>query len=155
MSADDPRGLVVLERDYAGNSHTLRDVRNDVAAALRSSIVDPDVEERARLVVSELATNAIQASPGQRYGLVVRIGSDRSVVVRITSFGERHTLPSREAWGPETATAVRGRGLLIVGTLSDEVEIDQPASDIVVVTATLRPTPHHQDSRPPGDLSAG
>ena len=110
MSADEPCGLVVLERDYAGNPHTLRDLRNDVAASLQSSTVDPDVEERARLVVSELATNAIQASPGQRYGLVVRIRSDRSVVVRITSFGEHHTLPSREAWVPKPRPRSVGEG---------------------------------------------
>lgn len=146
MSAREPRGLVVLERDYAGNSGTLRDVRSDVVASLRSLIVDPDLEERAQLVVSELATNAIQASPGRRYGLVVHVDSDRSVVVRVTSMGEHHALPSREAWGPETATAVRGRGLMIVGTLSDEVEIAQPASGTVVVTATLRPAQHDRGS---------
>lgn len=146
MSAHEPHGVVVFERDYAGNSGTLRDVRSDVVASLRSSIIDPDLEERARLVVSELATNAIQASPGRRYGLVVHVASDRSVVLQITSTGDHDALPSRDAWGPETVTAVRGRGLLIVGTLSDEVEIAQPASGTVVITATLRPTPRHQGS---------
>jgi anti-sigma regulatory factor (Ser/Thr protein kinase) len=141
MSAQEPRSLVVLERDYAGNSGTLRDVRSDVVASLRSSIIDPDLQERAQLIVSELATNAIQASPGRRYGLVVHVAPDRSVVLQITSTGGQHALPSRDAWGPESASAVRGRGLMIVGALSEEVEIAQPASGTVVVTATLRPTP--------------
>jgi anti-sigma regulatory factor (Ser/Thr protein kinase) len=147
MSTHEPRGLVVLDRDYAGNSGTLRDVRSDVVACLRSSIVDPgaDLEERAQLVVSELATNAIQASPGRRYGLVIHVGSDRSVVVQVSSTSEHDGPPSPEAWGPATATAVSGRGLLIVGTLSDEVEIARPASGTVVVTATFRPT----SRRPP------
>ena len=146
MSTQEPRGLVVLEREYAGNSGTLRDVRSDVVASLRSSIVDPDLEERAQLVVSELATNAIQASPGRRYGLVVHVGSDRSVVVQVISKSERGAPPLREAWGPQTATAVSGRGLLIVGRLSDEVEIAQPALGTVVVTATFRPASHHHRS---------
>ena len=146
MSTQEPRGFVVLEREYAGNSGTLRDVRSDVVASLRSSIVDPDLEERAQLVVSELATNAIQASPGRRYGLVVHVGSDRSVVVQVISKSERGAPPLREAWGPQTATAVSGRGLLIVGRLSDEVEIAQPALGTVVVTATFRPASHHHRS---------
>ncbi|MEO8267571.1 MAG: ATP-binding protein [Ilumatobacteraceae bacterium] len=145
MSTQEPRGIVVLEREYAGNSSTLHEVRSDVVASLRSSIVDSDLEARAQLVVSELATNAIQASPGRRYGLVVHVGTDRSVVVQVISRSERGP-PLREAWGPETATAVSGRGLLIVGKLSDEVEIAQPASGTVVVTATFRPTSHHHSS---------
>lgn len=144
MSAEQPRGLIVLERVYAGNSATLRDVRSDVVASLRSAVGDPDLEERAQLVVSELATNAIQASPGHRYGLVVQLGNDNSVVIQVTSTSDREAPPLRESWGPETATAVRGRGLLIVGMLSDEVEVAQPASGTVVVTATFRPTSHPQ-----------
>lgn len=136
----------MLEREYAGNSGTLHEVRSDVVASLRSSIVDPDLEERAQLVVSELATNAIQASPGRRYGLVVHVGSDHSVVVQVISKSERGAPPVREAWGPETATALSGRGLLIVGKLSDEVEIAQPESGTVVVTATFHPTSHHRRS---------
>ena len=142
MGAEQPRGLIVLERVYAGNSGTLRDARSDVVASLRSAVGDPDLEERAQLVVSELATNAIQASPGQRYGLVVQVGNDNSVVVQVTSTSDREAPPPRESWGPETARAVRGRGLLIVGMLSDEVEVAQPESGTVVVTATFRPTPH-------------
>lgn len=144
MSAEQPRGLIVLDRFYAGNSGTLRDVRSDVVASLRAAVGDPDLEERAQLVVSELATNAIQASPGHRYGLVVQVGTDNSVVVQVTSTSDREAPPARESWGPETARAVRGRGLLIVGMLSDEVEVAQPASGTVVVTAMFRPTSHPQ-----------
>ena len=46
--------------------------------------------------------------------------------------------PPREAWGPAHAVAPRARGLLIVGELTDEVGVEQPAAGTIVVTATLR-----------------
>ncbi len=139
MSPEQSRGAIVLDRAYAGESGTLRDVRHDVVACLRASIVDQELEERAQLVVSELATNAIQASPGTMYDIRVSLGSDHSVVVRVSSWRGRGVPPAREAWGPATDVAVRGRGLLIVAKLSDEVEVEQPTAGTVVVTVTLRP----------------
>jgi hypothetical protein len=56
----------------------------------------------------------------------------------VTSSTGRDTPPPRELWGPATAIAPKGRGLLIVGKLTDEVGIEHPAAGTVVVTATLR-----------------
>ena len=91
-------------------------------------------------MVSELATNAIQASPGANYGIRVSLDDDRCVVLRVTSASERGRPPPRGAWGPATAFAIRGRGLMIVGELSDHVDVQQAGEGTVVVTATFRPT---------------
>ena len=99
---------------------------------------DQELQDRAELVVSELATNAIQASPGTPYGLRVSLAGDGAVVVAITNSTQRDGLPPRSDWGPAHPGAQRGRGLLIVDELTDDVEVDQPAAGTLVVTATFR-----------------
>lgn len=131
----------MLDREYEGTTGTLRDARGDVVGCLRQHLADQDLQDRAELVVSELASNAVQASPGQPYGLRLRLDDDGSIVLSITSSSERDTLPPRETWGPATLLAARGRGLLIVGNLSDQVDVEQPAAGTIMVTATLRAAP--------------
>jgi anti-sigma regulatory factor (Ser/Thr protein kinase) len=138
MNLQHGRGPVVLDREYAGQAGSLLNVRRDVAACLQGSGFGPELEERAQLVVSELATNAIEASPGTRYGICVSLNTDRSVVLQVKSSSDR-VPPPRDSWRPVTQLAPRGRGLLIVGELSDHVDIAQLAPSTVVVTATLSP----------------
>jgi anti-sigma regulatory factor (Ser/Thr protein kinase) len=141
MSRERPSDLLVLDREYDGTTGTLRVARNDVVDFLREHVPDEDLHERAELVVSELATNAIQASPGVAYGLRVSLTGDGAVVLVVTSSTLRDGPPPRESWGPAHATAPRGRGLLIVDGLTDGVAVDRPSDDTVVVTATLRVAP--------------
>ncbi len=138
MSREPPPDLIVLDRLYDGTTRTLRNARHDVVGALNAHLPDGDLQARAELVVSELATNAIEASPGVAYGVRVSLAGDGSVVVAVTSRTRRDGLPPRSAWGPTQPRAPRGRGLLIVGELTDEVEVDQPDAGTVVVTATFR-----------------
>lgn len=138
MSGERAPNRVVLDREYEGTTSTLHSARNDVMDCLRPHVADTDVQERARLVVSELATNAIQASPGSAYRLRVSLASDRSVVMEVTSSTARDTPPPRDLWGPATAIAPKGRGLMIVDKLTDDVGIEQPVAGTIVVTATLR-----------------
>jgi anti-sigma regulatory factor (Ser/Thr protein kinase) len=134
--------VVVLDREYDGTSNTLRVARNDLMAALDSYVIEDDIKERAQLVVSELATNAIQASPGAAYGLRVSLAADGSVLMSLTSSTLSDGPPPRNAWGPAHPIAVRGRGLLIVGKLTDDVDIEQSLPGTIVVTATFRPSAH-------------
>ena len=141
MSREGPGDHVVLDRVYEGTTNTLRIARNDVVECLVAHAADQDVRDRAELVASELATNAIQASPGAAYGVRVSFDGDGSVVMAVTSSSETDMPPPREAWGPVTAVAPRGRGLLIVGKLTDAVDIKQPTVGTIVVTATFRAQP--------------
>jgi anti-sigma regulatory factor (Ser/Thr protein kinase) len=132
--------FVVLDREYAGTTTSLRSARHDVIEVLRAHLpADQELRDRAELVVSELATNAIQAAPGTSFGLCVSLSGDCSVAIAITNYTLRDGgLPPRSAWGPAYPSAPRGRGLMIVAELTDEVEVEQRAAGTVVVTATFR-----------------
>ena len=132
------RAEVVLEREYEGTTCTLRAARTDVTMLLHQRGVDPDLRDRAELVISELAANAVQASPGNPFGLRLSLDNDGAVVLTVTSYTSNGSPPPRERWGPITLRAASGRGLMIVGELSNRVVIDQPDPQTVVVTATLR-----------------
>ena len=127
-----------FRRVYDGTSGTLRVARNDVVGWLGDHGLDTDLQERAALVVSELATNAVQVSPGSDYSIQLSIASDRSAVIEVTSHTSYEMPPPREHWGPPSRLAPRGRGLMIVGEMAQDVAIDVPNGDTVVVTATLR-----------------
>lgn len=137
MSRERASGSVVFEREYDGTTGTLRVARRDVVRCLRAHTTDPDLENRVALVVSELATNAIQASPGNAYDLSVSLLVDGSVVMTVTSSSEFTVPPPRDTWGPATAIAPSGRGLLIVDRLTDGVDVEQTAGGKIVVTATF------------------
>ena len=99
-----------------------------------------ELRDRVALVVSELVTNAIEAS---RDG--VELCADRdartgSVQVQVSNRAPAGAVPDRRDWGPDSLMAERGRGLAIVEALSESVSVDHLA-DTVVVTATLAPRP--------------
>ena len=134
-----PRGPgVVLDREYDGTTGMLRAARTDVKGCLHEHGVDLDLRERAELVLSELAANAVQASPGRPFGLCMRLAPDGTVVVSVTSHADNGSPPPRQQWGPLTLRAPSGRGLMIVDSLSERVVVDKPDPRTVVVTATLR-----------------
>lgn len=132
------RAEVVLDREYDGTTGRLRVARSDVTGCLSEHGVQQDLCERAELVLSELAANAVQASPGNPFGLRVTMEKDGAVVVAVTSHTSNGRPPPREQWGPITLLAPSGRGLMIVDQLSEDVVVDEPDSRTVVVTATLR-----------------
>jgi len=129
---------VVLDREYQGTTDTLRAARSEVGDRLAERDLNLDLRERAELVVSELASNAVQASPGTPYRLCVAIESDESVVIELTSEAAQGGPPPRAEWGPTNVLAATGRGLLIVDELSDDVNVQRPTAGRIVVTATLR-----------------
>ncbi len=126
-----------LHRDYEGQAATLRAARGDVLAWLSGLGADEATKERAALIVSELATNALQASPGHTYTVRVARDDDQfaSITVRNRTTGGR---PSpRDRWHFADRSSLRGRGLAIVTSLADEVTVDDHEGD-VVVTARIR-----------------
>jgi anti-sigma regulatory factor (Ser/Thr protein kinase) len=117
---------------------TLRSARNDVTGWLDERGMGQDLRDRAALVVSELATNAVQAAPGTAYSVRVWFADGGSINVAVTSHTANDRPPPRGEWRPSNMLALRGRGLLIVGELAHHVAVDQPAPETFVVTATLR-----------------
>ena len=93
------------------------------------------------MIVSELTSNAIQASPGSAYNVeVVRVDDAAAISVRNRPDGRFP--PPREQWRPAEQMSLgelspRGRGLATVESLSDELTIEHDG-DVVIVTARLR-----------------
>lgn len=125
-----------LQRAYDGATSSLRSVRTDLLGWLADAGADDEVRERAALVVSELAANAVQAAPGRRFA-VDAAWEDPHVVVTVRNETDGDRPPRQATWGPVDALAPRGRGLAIVDALADGVTVDDAGGD-VVVTARLR-----------------
>jgi anti-sigma regulatory factor (Ser/Thr protein kinase) len=135
-----PRAMdsqLVLFREYRGTTDTLRQARSEVGGWLAARHLGSDLRERAELIVSELASNAVQAAPGTPYRVRVAVDSDESVTIALTSEGSDGGPPPRALWGPSSVFAETGRGLLVVDQLSDNVRVQRPTAGQVVVTATL------------------
>ena len=101
-------GHVVLQREYQGVTSALRAARSDLMDCLGRGF-DQDLRDRAQLVLSELATNAVEASPGSPFVVRLKIDEGTSLVVEVTSRTSAGAPPARESWGPATALAARGR----------------------------------------------
>ncbi len=100
--------------------------------------------DRVELAVTELITNAIEASEGSS-PVTVQVRHDDDVVEVVV----RNRSSARVPCPPEEidVTALRGRGLTIVHHLSDSLAIDD-AGDQVVVRATFNARPAIGDERP-------
>ncbi len=125
--------MTAVDRSYAGSTDTLNQARLDLAAWLLLHGLEA-VAADAQLVLSELASNAINASPNQPY----RVAADIAEMLVITvSNRSTEELPPAEAWAPESILAPQGRGLMIVNALSDSVHVEQTESG-THVSAYLR-----------------
>lgn len=93
-----------------------------------------DLRDRIALAVSELVSNAAEAS-GDAI-VVEAVDRPDRVEITVTNRAADTALPARESWRPEHALADRGRGLFIVDTVADHVEVDT-GDDTVRVTAVF------------------
>jgi anti-sigma regulatory factor (Ser/Thr protein kinase) len=115
---------------------SLAPVRRAVAEALRRAGVPSPTLDELLVVQGELLANAIEASVGDAAGsgapeegsaapvevtVLVRDGYVE-IAVRGMASG---AIPPVSAWRSPEVGAPRGRGLFIVGELSDEVEVRQ------------------------------
>jgi anti-sigma regulatory factor (Ser/Thr protein kinase) len=125
-----------LHRDYDGDAVTLRAARRDVVEWLSGCGADGATKERAALIVSELASNALQASPGSVYRVrLVRVDHDHAAI-SVSNQSAGAGPPDREHWHPADAMSLSGRGLSIVDSLSMETTVEQRGA-AVVVTAVV------------------
>ncbi len=135
-----PAGPRAFDREYEGTLASLRSTRDDVSAWLRIGECDHEMVERAVLVTSELASNAVQAAPGRPYRVTIRAAGDSLVELVVSNQFVSTSPPDRDRWVPTTPTAPRGRGLSIVEALSRDVRVDVDHG-VVRVTALLQTAP--------------
>jgi anti-sigma regulatory factor (Ser/Thr protein kinase) len=153
---------VVLLRTVAPTMASLAPVRREVAETLRRAGVSSPTLDELLVVQGELLANAIEASAGDE-AIEASAGDEaieasatdvtgsgapeegsaapvevtvlvRDGYVEIAVRGRASgVIPPVSAWRSPEASAPRGRGLFIVGALSDEVEVRQDGRVSVVV----------------------
>jgi anti-sigma regulatory factor (Ser/Thr protein kinase) len=126
-----------IRHRYPGVTSALAAVRADFELWLLHQGVVFEERQIAVLVLSELATNAVQASDGSDYQVAYQRIDGHSIEVSVANWVGRSTIPPRQHWGPDDPLARRGRGLEIVESLADSVATEN-ADDMVRVTVCLR-----------------
>lgn len=129
-----------LDRDYDGEAATLRAARHDVLTWLSGRGADEATLQKAALIVSELATNALQAAPGQTYRVSIGLVDAECAEISVRNQANGARPPDRDRWRFADRSSLRGRGLAIVSSLSEDVTVDAD-HDEVVVTARVRIVP--------------
>ncbi|MFP4511955.1 MAG: ATP-binding protein [Acidimicrobiales bacterium] len=115
--------------------------RHRVSRWLAQAKTDRVVNDELALVVTELVTNAVEASPGPDATIEIHGHFDRgpSVVLQVSDHGRGFSL----GHSPElpAVRAVRGRGLPIVDALTDHLVVErQGETTVVEITRNLGDT---------------
>lgn len=140
MNAAFEQPVAQLSRAYEGAAASLHLARADISDWLRERGGDDDTVERAVLIASELATNAVHATPGMPYTVLLRGIDTDHVELTISNPRSAQTLPPSSSWVPAEVLAPQGRGLSIVAALSEDVAV-YLEDHRVLVTARIRTTP--------------
>jgi anti-sigma regulatory factor (Ser/Thr protein kinase) len=97
--------------------------RHQLASWLSRSRVDRETRDELALVITELVTNAIEASPGANAQVEIRaeVAAGPQVVLTVSDAGAGFQMAGspRLPAGP----VIRGRGLPIVNALMDELDV--------------------------------
>lgn len=112
----------IFERRLQPSPSLLRPLRHEITRSLDGAVGEP-VRNDVLLLVSELCTNAMEASNGRSCEIVVRIDltHDDCVVVEVEDCGDGFALNRRRAEDHDEA----GRGLAIAKALAKQVEVDR------------------------------
>lgn len=124
---------------YPGWTSSLADARRDTAHWLASHGAPAELISRAELIVSELATNAMEAAPGEPFSIGLRSldDDDAGFVLTVANGSDGATIPARDTWPIADPLTAQGRGLAIVASLADGVEVTRNDTRRVVVTVRL------------------
>jgi anti-sigma regulatory factor (Ser/Thr protein kinase) len=125
-----------FDRTYGG-AGSLSDARSDVRLWLDGRGADGDSSRRAVLILSELASNAVEASPDTAYHVHVAT-LDRSTL----DIAVRNSRRAGSTAPPESSALAgplepRGRGLAIVESLSHGISV-LVTDDEIRVSVTCR-----------------
>jgi anti-sigma regulatory factor (Ser/Thr protein kinase) len=133
------RAGLPLEVRLPASVQAVPTARHKVARWLSHARVDSEVRDELALVVTELVTNAVEASPGPSASIEiqVRFGAGPAIILQVADEGSGFDLSQQPAL--PTERAVRGRGLPIVHALMDELTVERRGDHTVVeVSRALR-----------------
>lgn len=118
--------------------HSVPQSRRGFVSWMRAAQVDPDTVDDLEVVYSELAANAVAASPAPDDAVHVRAEIDAQVLVLEVS--NRTEDPQRMPQTPTPDDPLRsnGRGLLIARAFVDSVDVELLAPDRLLVRCCRR-----------------
>lgn len=131
-----------FEMEFSARLDSIPLARHELGQWLRTGRVPSPICEELALVVTELVTNAVEASPSPAARVEVWARFDEEkVILRVSDEGEGFEPEIDPTALPELSTE-RGRGLPIVNALMDEVNVHRNTSHTVVEVA--RSLPNHE-----------
>jgi anti-sigma regulatory factor (Ser/Thr protein kinase) len=118
------RGVVVARSFRATPSSGIA-IRSFVRDALRVRRLADDIVADVQLVVSELAANAIEHGAGDDLAVEVDASHHRFLEVSVTCVSDAApALRAWRTWAIASPDARSGRGLGIVSTLMDDIDVE-------------------------------
>lgn len=135
MNSRDRETGALGDTTFPASAASLADVRSTLRAVIGDEL-EPSRLAELLLVATELATNAIEASPGTDYRLAV-VAGPKEITVRVSNYRPQTQLPLPEEYGPSHVLDNRGRGLHIVDTLADRLELSGEEDGWLHIEATF------------------
>lgn len=128
-----------FQAEYVSSTRSVGIARKKLDEWLDQSGVSVSARADAALVVSELATNAVEASSDTPFGVAAALhpGSDRLDIV-VTNHGAP-PLPNLADWDTKSAIRPRGRGLMIVKSVAAEVRVERRDLTNIVRATVVAP----------------
>lgn len=125
-----------LRRRYESATASIGIARGDADQWLAAHQYAVASREVLALVVSELLSNAVQASNAP-FDMEIAAVDSAHVGVTVANRPDESSMPDRADWGPDDVLAARGRGLAIVDALAESVAVDEQP-DRVTITAVVQ-----------------
>lgn len=132
-----PQRIDEFSATYDADRSVIQEARQEFSGWLNGWVDDDDAVQDMVLVLSELLANAVDASPDPKAAVQVRGCTEdgREVVVEVRNMTERWVSAERR-WDLDDPLRLGGRGLLIVGSLVDDLELEHdPRSRTTTVRA--------------------
>lgn len=126
---------------FDAHVHAVPEHRRSFVGWMRSADVDDDVIEDLEVVFSEVAANAVVASPSTRDEVRVRALIDESVLVlEVSNRTDGNGRLPLDAPDLDDPLRPNGRGLLIARAFVDSVEVEADGPGRIVVRCCRRLT---------------
>lgn len=138
-----------FDQAVAPHPAALSRAREELRSQLESwRLSEPNIED-ILLIHSELVTNAMQQGTGKPITVTVHHGAagdrlagrlpadqiaPKEIKMVVTNRDSVDRVPHPDFWHPAGLLANTGRGLLIVGSLSDRVEVSEDDSQVAVTS---------------------
>jgi len=123
---------------YPADTATLGPARQELVAWLGSRDIDGDLAWEVSVVLSELLANAVHATAGSRDHVGVAAHVTAGVLVLEVCNPRATWVEPDERWDLDDPLRVGGRGLLIVRSLVDDVEVEHDPAGTTTVRCRIR-----------------